>query len=179
MPLTLLISQHLDSPVALERVQYKARTGSSKACDMLRSLFEFTAIAVLGGDPLDAISLTELQNQLEQAYQEQMVTSSAECIQWAIRWAWPPLEQGRIVFDSAELLQAVEGLYELLNALPPETLIRNTLQFADSQGLDGFDYEFIGENFKALGIPSILLDAILTESQCKFFDEIMIGFQLN
>ena len=60
-----LIPQYFDRPVTLERLDYKASSGSYKATEYLRSLLEFTSIAILGGYPFNDMSSGEMEKKTQ------------------------------------------------------------------------------------------------------------------
>jgi hypothetical protein len=167
------IPQYLDTPVSTEHFQQKLSAGSYKACEILRALLTFTAIGSLGGDPINNLSLNELQSQLGQINQA-LNTGQPDCIVWAIRWAWPVLEQSLIVFEAFEVLRAVEGLCDLITNQPQEQISRNLLAYLQNNHEGAFEYAILGENFKALNLSENLLERILETSIYK--NDVLKGF---
>jgi hypothetical protein len=148
------IPQYFSSPITLERFEYKASSGSYKATEYLLSLLQFTAIAVLGGDPFVDLGLGEMETKLREKYIDrcQYSLQRYDPIAMAIIWAWPIAEGRIIVFNSEELMTAVEALCLLLCSEEPANIIYRLSEKYIQEEYDDREFFELGEAIKCLGV---------------------------
>ena len=148
------IPQYLDSPVTFERLEYKASSGSYKATGYLLSLLEFTAIAVLGGDPFCDLSCSDMEDRLREKYTACCKSPLAQYdpISMAMNWAWPPTEGRIIVFDYEELMNAIEALCLLLKSVEPAAIVQRLSEKYIKEEWDEQEFIELGEAMKCLGV---------------------------
>ena len=146
------IPQASDRPEKAERFVDKALSGSYKAADMLRSLLEFTVTATLGShawaDQESGVNAELLKSRLEDIASSR---DDGDPITMAWRWAWPPVEDGCIVFEATEVILSAEALCRLLVHEPEEDQVARgssegaprTAESEEVQGrvLDSFEGE--------------------------------------
>jgi hypothetical protein len=154
------IPQYFASPVTLERLDYKASSGSYKATDYLLSLLQFTAIAVLGGDPFYDLSVGEMEEKLREQYIAccELSVPEYDPISMAMNWAWPPIEGRIIVFDYEELMNAVEALCLLLKSVEPSAIIYRLSGKYIKEEFDEQEFIELGEAMKCLGISREIVE---------------------
>jgi hypothetical protein len=172
------IPQYFDSPVSLERVEYKASSGSYKATEYLRSLLEFTAIAVLGGDPFNDLVASDMEDKLRRKYTEwcQLPLKDCDPIAMAINWAWPSIEGNIIVFDYGELMNAVEALCMMLNSVEPETIIHRLSENYRQKEAGDLEFFELGETMKYLGVSRESVENVVNANSSMSNPEILRGY---
>jgi hypothetical protein len=140
--------------VTLVRLEYKAYSGSYKATEYLLSLLEFTAIAVLGGDPFCDLSWSDMEDKLKEKYTACCQTPLAQYdpISMAMKWAFPPTEGRIIVFDSEELMNAIEALCPLLKSVEPAAIVQRLSNKYIKEEWDEQEFIELGEAMKCLGV---------------------------
>jgi hypothetical protein len=172
------IPQYLDSPITAERLEYKASSGSYKATSYLLRLLQFTAIAVLDGDPLVDLAVSDMKAKLREQYIERCKPASAidDPIAMAIKWAWPPVEEGTIVFDSEELMRAVEALCMLLCSVEPEIIICRLSEKYVSEECEACEFFGLGEAMKCLDAPREVLEKMVNSNAAKNHSDILRAY---
>jgi hypothetical protein len=154
------IPQYFDSPVTLERLEYKASSGSYKATEYLLGLLEFTAIAVLGGDPFTDLSCGDMEDKLREKYTACCKSPLVQYdpISMAMNWAWPPTEGKIIVFDCEELMNAVEALCLLLKSVEPAAIIQRLSEKYIKEEMGEQEFIELGESMKCLEVSREIVE---------------------
>jgi hypothetical protein len=154
------IPQYFASPVTLERLESKAFSGSYKATEYLLSLLEFTAIAVLGGDPFTDLLSGEMEDRLREKYIACCKSPLAQYdpISMAMVWAWPPIEGRIIVFDCEELMNAIEALCLLLKSVEPAAIIQRLSEKYIKEEMGEQEFIELGEAMKCLGVSREIVE---------------------
>lgn len=158
-----LIPQYAEKALSYEQLAYKAGAGSYKACDALLSLLRFTTVAALGATAFDDLRVAELQQALHTSYLHYcQPLENKEAIAFAIRWAWPPMNNYWVSFEALELMQAVNGLCALLQHLPQEQSVQHliTAYACDSQPDEA--YLELGQSLQQLGFARKILSSVAT-----------------
>jgi hypothetical protein len=172
------IPQYFDSPVALERLEYKASSGSYKATEYLLSLLEFTAIAVLGGDPFIDLLSSEMEDRLREKYTAccELPLPQYDPISMAMNWAWPPMEGGIIAFDYEELMNAVEALCLLLRSVEPAAIIHRLSEKYIKEEWNEQEFTELGEAMKCLGVSREIVENSTNVGSVENHQAILRGY---
>ena len=172
------IPQYCDSPVTLERLEYKASSGSYKATQYLLGLLEFTAVAVLGGDPFTDLMSDEMEDRLREQYIACYKSPLAQYdpISMAMVWAWPPIEGRIIVFDCGELMNAIEALCLLLNSVEPVVIIQRLSSQYIKEGMGEQEFIELGEAIKCLGVSREIFENAMGAGSVANYLAILRGY---
>ena len=172
------IPQYFDSPVTLERLTYKASSGSYKATEYLLSLLEFTAIAVLGGDPFVDLTAGDMEIKLTEEYFKhcKSTVENFNPIAMAMNWAWPPIQGKMIVFDYEELMTAVEALCVLLNSVDPIYLVSRLSEKYIKEEFEEREFFELGEAMRCLEVSREVIEKVLCKNPSSKNSEVLKGY---
>lgn len=171
------IPQYCDSPVSMEYIDYKASAGSYKATDKLLRLLEFCSCLVVGPNAFDDYSVDALKEKLKSEFREINGDIDLGPIEMAFRWAWPPSEGDRIVYDAKELRMAVDALLAVICTRNSKDIVSTVVE---SYLQDGGEIEssaiYIGQDLKVLGIERESLELSFSKYSHSAMEAVLLGY---
>jgi hypothetical protein len=171
------IPQYDNSPVSWEYLDYKVSMGSYKATDKLLSLLEFCSCLVTGADAFSDYSVDVLKEKLQSEFCNLNSDCDHDPIEMAFKWAWPPSEGNRIVYDAKEVKMAVEALFKMVCDRDPKKVVSTVVEsYLRDDGQIESSAIYIGEDLKVLGIEKELVEQAFSKYSKSAFEKALLGY---
>ncbi len=172
------IPQFLEFPECRERFAQKAFSGSYKAAEILLGLFEFTIVSLIDGDPLNDLSIPDLDKLICSRSEQQQVMERpafdviSSCV-------WPPVgKSGEIVINVKETQVSAEFLWLILKATDHLELVRRMVAAYKREECYSDDYFALGVNLQCIGVSRSFVEGCVELSGCQFRDRMLEGISV-
>jgi AICAR transformylase/IMP cyclohydrolase PurH len=171
------IPQYDDSPISWEYLDYKLSMGSYKATDKLLGLLEFCSCLFAGADAFDEYSVDALKEKLQFEYRILNIDSDFDPIEMAFRWAWPPNEGNRIVYNAKEVKMAVEALFKMVCEKDPREVVSTVVEsYLRDAGEIESSAIYIGQDLKVLGIGKEFVEQVFSKYTNSAYENALLGY---
>ena len=171
------IPQYDDSPVSWDYLDYKISMGSYKATDKLLGLLEFCSCVVVGVNAFDDYSVDALKDVLQSEFRKYNNDCDYDPIEMAFKWAWPPSEGNRIVFNAKEVKLAVKALFNMVcNRSPKEVVSAVVESYLQDDGDIESSAIYIGQDLKLLGVEKEAIELVFSKYSDSAFEKTLLGF---